>query len=84
MTKENNNFKIMSYNVHGSMTLAGLSMMLEVFNPCVVMLQEVRVSTGQLKGFLSRLGYTGQSNVDESDWSKPGTGLVWKSSVNVT
>ena len=84
MTRKITDFKLMSYNVHGSMTLAGLSMMLEVFKPSVVMLQEVRVSTEQLQGFLARLGYTGQSNVDESELTKPGTGMVWKTSVNLT
>ena len=78
------NIKIMTYNVHGSYSLANLSLILEVHKPSIVMLQEVKLSTEQLMAFARRLGYSGAANIDEMDHTKPGTGLLWQKTLPVT
>ena len=60
------NIKMMTYNVHGSYSLANLALILEVHKPGIVMLQEVKLSTEQLMAFARRLGYSGAANIDES------------------
>ena len=72
---------ILSYNVHGSYNLANLYLILEVHKPSVILLQEVKLTTEQVKLFATRLGYTGESNIDELDRNKPGTAIMWHSSV---
>ena len=76
--------KILTYNVHGSSNLANLSLILEIYKPSLVKLQEVKISTEQLKCFGRKLGYTGASNIDELDPNKPGTAILWHTSVPVT
>ena len=78
------NIKIITYNVHGSYSLANLSLILEVHKPSIVMLQEVKLSTEQLMAFARRLGYSGAANIDELDHTKPGTGLLWQKTLPVT
>ena len=56
-------------------------MILEVYKPSIVLLQEVKLSTDQLQGFIRRLGYEGASNVDDFGVNKPGTAVVWHNSV---
>ena len=76
--------KIMTYNVHGSSNLANLSLIIEIYKPSLIKLQEVKLSTEQIKCFGRKLGYTGSSNIDELDPTKPGTALLWHTSVPVT
>ena len=78
------NIRIITYNVHGSMNLGNLYIILEVYKPSLVLLQEVKISTDQLVAFGRRLGYTGATNIDELDKNKPGTGLLWHNSLPVT
>ena len=75
--------RIITYNVHGSSNLANLSLILEIYRPSLVKLQEVKLSTEQIKCFGRKLGYTGSSNIDEMDPTKPGTALLWHTSVPV-
>ena len=76
--------KIMSYNVHGSLHLGNLSLFLGVFKPGVVFLQEVKITSEQLSAFGRRLGYSGAANIDDLDRCKPGTGMLWHSSLPVS
>ena len=80
----NQNIKIMTYNVHGSNSLGNLYLILEVYKPTLVFLQEVKITTEQLISFGRRKGYTGATNIDEMDTSKPGTGMLWHTSLPVT
>ena len=75
---------ILTYNVHGSFHLAGLSLIIEVYKPKLIFLQEVKLSTEQLLTFGRKLGYLGAANIDELDHTKPGTGLLWHKSLPVT
>ena len=84
MAYKKHNIKLMTYNVHGSYNLANLYLILEVYKPGIVFLQEVKISSEQLASFGRRLGYTGATNIDELDHNKPGTGLLWHSSLPVT
>ena len=84
MARTKQNLRFLTYNVHGSYSLASLYLILEVFKPGIVFLQEVKISTEQLELFARKLGYTGKANIDETDHSKPGTGLLWHTSLPVT
>ena len=84
MAYKKKNIKLMTYNVHGSYNLANLYLILEVYRPDIIFLQEVKISSEQLESFGRRLGYTGATNIDELDHNKPGTGIMWHSSLPVT
>ena len=79
-----NIIKIITYNVHGGFSLGNLYIILEVYKPGLVLLQEVKLSSEQLAAFGRRLGYTGASNIDELEPSKPGTGILWHTSLPVS
>ena len=81
MDYKSKNIKILTYNVHGSYHLANLSLIIEVYKPSIILLQEVKLSTDQLSSFGRRLGYLGAANIDELDLSKPGTGILWHKSI---
>ena len=77
-----NILSILSYNVGSSGTLAGLKQLLEMHKPDLVFLQEVTISTEQLKTHLG-WKYDGISNIDQYDQKKPGTACIWLSSLQV-
>ena len=79
-----NKIQLLSYNVHGSYNLANLYLILEITRPSVVFLQEVKLSSEQVKTFGRRLNYTGVANIDELDSNKPGTAILWHTSVPVS
>ena len=79
-----NKITFLTYNVHGSFNLANLYMILEITKPSVVMLQEVKLTTDQIKTFGRKLNYTGVANIDELDTYKPGTAMMWHTSVPVS
>ena len=62
---ENNNIKVLSYNVHSSQSLANLHLKMEVYRPSVVLLQEVKISSEQLASLGRRMGYAAVTNVDD-------------------
>ena len=76
MAYKKKNIKLMTYNVHGSYNLANLFLILEVYKPGIIFLQEVKISSEQLAAFGRKYGYTGVTNIDELDHNKPGTGLM--------
>ena len=84
MNRTNKTISFLTYNVHGSYNLSNLYLLLEVNKPSIVLLQEVKLSTSQIKNYGRRLGYTGASNIDELDPNKPGTAMMWHSSVPIT
>ena len=89
MFYQNKNFKnreysLMTYNVHGSMTLANLATIIEVYKPSIIFLQEVKLTTEQILSFGRRLDYKGAANIDDFNMSSPGTGIMWHSSIPVT
>ena len=66
----------LSYNVASSSTLSGLNLLLSLFNPTMVFLQEITLTTEQLLAIVGG-GYNGVSNVDPLEPRKPGTAVVW-------
>ena len=78
------NITFLTYNVHGSYNLANLSLIIEVYKPKIIFLQEVKLSTEQLMAFGRKLDYLGAANIDELDHNKPGTGFLWHSSLPIT
>jgi exonuclease III len=77
-------FTFLSLNASSSSQVSGLLHLLELHKPHVVLLQELTVTTEQLQSLVGRKGYKAVANIDELNQSKPGTGLVWKSELDVT
>ena len=75
--------RFLSLNVGMKSNLAGLSSILVNKNLDLAMLQEVRITDEQLSSQLEKYGYTGKVNINVEDSSKPGTALVWRSSLPV-
>ena len=78
----NRNTTILSYNIGSSSGLAGLSQLLHSFSPTFGFLQEIKLTTPQLKAQLGPL-YDGCSNIDTEDSNKPGTAIIWKAGLSV-
>ena len=70
-------YKFMSYNVASREDLAGVVDLIKMNRPKIVFLQEVGLTTEQLKVLLPR-GYTGECNIDVEDNRKPGVATVWE------
>ena len=49
----------------------------------VIFLQEIRLTLEQLQVKFGNFGYLVDVNIDEEDFSKPGTAILWKSSVPI-
>ena len=71
-----------SYNVAGSSSLSGLNQLLHIYKPLVIFLQEVYLSTEQTLAVVGR-GYSGSSNLDVTDFNKPGNAVIWRDFLNV-
>ena len=70
-----------SYNVASSSNLAGLNILTSLFNPTLIFLQEICLTTEQI---LARIQgyYDALSNLDEHDSRKPGTAIIWRKEIN--
>ena len=68
--------KIITLNVGNSLVLGGLLSIIKLENPDIVLLQEITVTTGQLKLFVAKYGYNAEANTDLLDISRLGTGMV--------
>ena len=77
-------FKVLSLNIGGSTTLAGLLSILRLDKPHLVMLQEVILSSEQLCVQVSKFGYKAATNIDMTNPSALGTGFVWQSHLPVS
>ena len=77
-------FKVLTLNIGGSTTIAGLLSILRLDNPHLVMLQEVTLSSEQLSVQLSKFGYKAVTNIDMNNPSALGTGLAWQSHLPVS
>ena len=76
--------KIITLNVGNSLVLGGLLSILKLENPDIVLLQEITVTSGQLKLFVAKHGYNAEANTDLLDITRLGTGLVWRHDVPVS
>ena len=77
------NLIILSLNIGGSTTLGGLTPILELENPDIVMLQEVHCSTQVLTSIVRKYGYLCLCNNNPEDEKTLGTAFVWKKSLPV-
>ena len=77
------NFVISTLNIGGSTTLVGLLSMLRMDKPHLVMLQEVKVTTEYLSEQVAKYGYQAVTNIDVTNPSALGTGVVWQSHLPV-
>ena len=77
-------FKIMTFNVGNSLALGGLISILKIEKPHIVMLQEITLSSEQLKLIVSKFGYSAETNIDIENQTSMGTGFVWKASLAVS
>ena len=68
--------KIITLNVGNSLVLGGLLSIIKFENPDIIPLQEITVTTGQLKLFVAKYGYNAEDNTDLLDISRLGTGMV--------
>ena len=75
--------RFLSLNIGMKNNLAGLLSMLVNLKLDVVFLQEVRISDEQLQNQVGRYGYSVKTNINLEDTSKPGTAILWKSSLPV-
>ena len=67
-----------------SSALAGLPALISSLCLDIIYLQEVKISSEQLKLHVGKLGFDDEVNIDEENISKPGTGLVWRKTLPVT
>ena len=77
-------FIVLTLNIGGSSTIAGLLSILRLDNPHLVMIQEVTLSSEQLCVQVSKFGYKAATNIDMTNPSALGTGLVWQSHLPVS
>ena len=76
--------KLMTLNTGNSTLLGGLISIIKIENPDIVFLQEITVTSGQLKLFVAKYGYSAEANTDLLDVTSLGTGMIWKSQLPVT
>ena len=77
------NIRFLSLNVGMKNNLAGLSSILMNNNLDIAFLQEVKISDEELASQVGRCGFTGKVNINIEDSSKPGTAIVWRSSLPI-
>ena len=71
----------LSLNVGSNYNLAGLNTVISTANYDVILLQEIKMTQGQLDMAINRYGFLSKVNISEEDQHKPGTALLWKTSI---
>ena len=72
----------LSYNVGSSSNLAGLNQLITLYDPLIVFIQEVTITTEQLLTQVNS-NFSGLSNIDENEPGKPGTAVLWRKELEV-
>ena len=75
--------KILSYNIGSNKYMSGLSQLLDIYQPSLIFLQEVLLTTEHLNSLLGPK-YEGACNTDSEDPRKPGTACIWDISMDVS
>ena len=78
------NIRFLTLNVGMKKNLAGLINILLNQRLDVAFLQEVKVTDEELGSKIEAIGYNCKVNIDIGDAAKPGTAIVWRSSLPVT
>ena len=68
--------KVITLNTGNSQLLGGLLSIVKLENPDIVLLQEITITSGQLKLLVAKLGYCAEANTDLLDITSLGTGLI--------
>ena len=68
--------KLMTLNTGNTRLLGGLLAIIKIENPDIVFLQEITVTSGQLKLFVAKYGYSAEANTDLLDATSLGTGMI--------
>ena len=75
--------RFLSLNIGMKSNLAGLQNILINHQIDIAFLQEVKVTDEEMESKVGRLGYSCKVNINLEDISKPGTALVWRSTLPV-
>ena len=75
--------RFLSLNIGMKNNLAGLTTLITVHKLDIVLLQEVRISDEQIDLIVGKHGFKSKVNINEEDPLKPGTAIVWRSSLPV-
>ena len=76
--------KILSLNTGNTLVFGGLLSIIRLEQPDIVFLQEITATSGQLKLYVAKYGYSAEANTDLLDINSLGTGLIWKSHLPVS
>ena len=76
-----NNLNILSLNIGMSNTLAGLTSIVVSESVDLIFLQEVRLTSAEIESLLP--GFSCAVNIDLENSSRPGTAIIWRSSIPV-
>ena len=76
--------KLMTLNTANTGLLGGILAIIKIEDPDIVFLQEITVTSGQLKLFVAKYGYNAEANTDLLDVTSLGTGMIWKSHLSVS
>ena len=69
--------KILTLNTANTLVLGGLLSIIRIENPDIVFLQEITITSGQLKLYVAKYGYSAEANTDLFDITSLRTGLNW-------
>ena len=75
--------RFLSLNVGLKNNLAGLQSLVKVHKLDIILLQEVRITDEQIDILIGKFGYQGKVNINLEEPSRPGTAIVWRSSLPV-
>ena len=75
--------RFLSLNVGLKSDLAGLPTLIQVHKLDIILLQEVRLSDDQVDLIVGKHGFKGKVNINADEPLKPGTAIVWRSSLPV-
>ena len=76
--------KLMTLNTGNSRLLGGLLAIIRIENRDILFLQELTLTSGQLKLFVAKFGYSAEANTNLLDITELGTGMIWKSLIPVS
>ena len=75
--------RFLSFNIGMKSNLAGLLTMIVDYKLDIIFLQEVKLSDDELGSKVARFGYKCKVNINIEELSKPGTAIVWRSTLSI-
>ena len=75
--------RFLSLNIGMKSNLAGLVTMMVDYKLDIIFLQEVKMTDEELASKIGRFGYECKVNINIEDLSKPGTAIVWRSTLSI-